>query len=267
VKITEQDSQHQHLEQQPIGQLLQAMNHESLAVVPAITQVLPHLERFMQQLVPRMAAGGRLVYAGAGTSGRLGVLDASECPPTFGVPPGVVVGLIAGGDVALRQAVEGAEDNRPQAEADLLALNPTPQDTLVGISASGHTPYVHQMLLKANSLGLLTAALVCNPDSPMAAAATHPLGVVVGPEFVTGSTRLKAGTAQKMVLNLISTVAMIRLGRVQGNRMVNMQLANDKLVDRGTRYVMEATQLPYEEAQKLLLAHGSVHRALEQFGK
>jgi N-acetylmuramic acid 6-phosphate etherase len=262
MHTTEQPSNLDGLNTLPVATLLAAMNQEDTAVPVAVQGALPQLEAFVTALVHRMQQGGRLFYTGAGTSGRLGVVDASECPPTFGVPPGVVVGLIAGGDTAIRQAVEGAEDDAEQGWQDVLNHRPTPLDTVVGISASGSAPYVLGAVRQARRAGLLTGCITCNTGSVLAQAVECAIEVVVGPEFITGSTRLKAGTAQKLVLNMISTVAMIRLGRVHGNRMVDMQLTNAKLVERGTRYVMDATGLPFDEAQALLLEHGSVRRAV-----
>ncbi|MBX3103237.1 MAG: N-acetylmuramic acid 6-phosphate etherase, partial [Bacteroidetes bacterium] len=234
-------------------------------VPQVVGTVLPALARLADAVADRMLAGGRLFYLGSGTSGRLGVVDASECPPTFGVPHGLVVGIIAGGDAAIRKAREGAEDDRHQGWQDLLAHQAGPQDTVLGITASGTTPYVLGALQQAREAGLLTASLSCCSPAAVSALVEHPLEVVTGPEFVTGSTRLKAGTAQKLVLNMLSTTVMIRLGRVHGNRMVDMLLTNDKLIARGTRYVAEATGLTETEAQALLLQHGSVRAAVTAF--
>ena len=231
----------------------------------AVGKTIPQIERLVTGLVERMREGGRLFYIGAGTSGRLGVLDASEIPPTYGMPNTLVIGLIAGGDHALRNPVEAAEDDPEKAWAELQKHGINATDTLVGIAASGTTPYVIGALRRARAEGLLTASISCNPDSPMAAEAEIAIEPVVGPEFVTGSTRMKSGTAQKMVLNMITTTAMIRLGRVKGNRMVNMQLTNQKLVDRGARMIMEELGLAYEEAKHLLLLHGSVKQAVDSY--
>lgn len=264
-KTTEADSLYHDLEQQPIGTLLQWMNEADQAVPRAVQASLPQIEAFLSALVPRLLDGGRLFYIGAGTSGRLGILDASECPPTFGVPPELVTGLIAGGDGAIRTAVEFAEDDTQQAWKDLEVAGIQPGDSLVGLSASGTTPYVLGGLRQARAAGVLTSCIVCNEGSPIALAAEHPIECIVGPEFITGSTRLKAGTAQKLILNMLSTISMIQLGRVQGNRMVDMQLSNAKLVERGTRYVMQATGLPQAEAEALLKQHGSVRAAIAAY--
>lgn len=245
------------------AEILNGINAEDQKVAKAVQAVLPQIEKLVNQLVPRMQEGGRLFYMGAGTSGRLGVVDASECPPTFGVSHDVVIGLIAGGDAAIRKAVENAEDDDQQGWKDLLANHITHKDTVVGIAASGTTPYVIGALNEARKNGNLTACITCNLGSPVAEAAEYPIEVNVGPEFVTGSTRMKSGTAQKLVLNMISTTAMIKLGRVKGNKMVDMQLSNDKLVDRGTRMVMEGLNIEYDKAKALLLKHGSVRLAVE----
>lgn len=265
VKITEQPSHYDGLENMSAAQIIAAMNREDHCVADAVERALPQIARFVERLTERMRRGGRLFYIGAGTSGRLGVLDASEIPPTFGMPPTVVVGIIAGGDTALRNPVEGAEDDVRQGWLDLQAHDICEADSLVGIAASGTTPYVIGAVREARRHGILTASIACNPGSPLAHEAEIPIEVVVGPEFVTGSSRMKAGTAQKMTLNMISTAAMIGLGRVKGNRMVNMQLTNTKLVDRGTRMIVDTLGLPYEQAQRLLLLHGSVARAVAAF--
>ena len=262
-KITEEPSYYDNLERMTVHDILAAMNREDSHVPRAVARALPQIEAFVEALSERMLRGGRLFYIGAGTSGRLGVLDASEIPPTFGMPPTVVIGLIAGGDRALRCPVEGAEDDEEQGWRDILAHEPTPEDTVVGIASSGTTPYVVGALRRAREFGMLTASVSSNPSSPLAAEADFPIETVVGAEFVTGSSRMKSGTAQKLVCNMISTAAMIRLGRVQGNRMVNMQLSNRKLVDRGTRMIVDQTGMPYERARRLLLLHGSVRRALD----
>jgi N-acetylmuramic acid 6-phosphate etherase len=247
-----------------VGELLEHINDEDLRVAEAVRQALPQIEALVTAIEPRMRRGGRLFYVGAGTSGRLGVLDASELPPTFGVSPDWVVGIIAGGDVALRRAVEHAEDDAQQGWKDLQAFLPTADDTVVGIAASGTTPYVIGALAEARKHGLLTGCVTSNPGTPLAAVADYPVETIVGPEFVTGSSRMKSGTAQKMVLNMISTALMIRMGRVRGNRMVRMQLKNAKLVDRGTRMLQEFLGLDYEEAQHRLLDAGSVDRVLQE---
>ena len=231
----------------------------------AVGREIPKIEKLVTRIVERMRRGGRLFYIGAGTSGRLGVLDASEIPPTYGMPNTLVIGLIAGGDRALRNPVESAEDDLDKAWEELQQYHINTNDTLVGIAASGTTPYVIGALRKARSEGILTASISCKPDSPMAAEAEIAIEPVVGPEFVTGSTRMKSGTAQKMVLNMITTSTMIKLGRVKGNRMVNMQLTNQKLVDRGTRMIMEELRLDYEQSKNLLLLHGSVREAIDSY--
>lgn len=262
-RITEHESEHHDLERMDTAELLRRIHAEDRRVPEAVGQVLPAIEALVDQVVDRMRRGGRLFYLGAGTSGRLGIVDASECPPTFGVPHGLVVGLIAGGDGAIRKAVEFAEDDREQGWKDLQEHAIGPDDTVVGIAASGTTPYVVAALERCEAEGILTGGITCNPGSPVALVARHPIVVVVGPEFVTGSTRMKSGTAQKLVLNMLSTAVMIRLGRVKGNRMVDMQLSNVKLIDRGTRMVMDALNIGYEAANDLLRKHGSVRRAVE----
>lgn len=264
-KITESESYYRDLDRMPVSEILDNINREDQKVALAARRVLPAIEKLVETLVPRMQRGGRLFYLGAGTSGRLGVLDASELPPTFGVPDTWVVGLIAGGDRALRHPVEAAEDDAERGWQELEARGISELDTVVGIAASGRTPYVIGALREARRRGILTAAIACNPDSPMAAEADIAIEPIVGPEFVTGSTRMKSGTAQKMVLNMISTATMIRLGRVRGNRMVNMQLTNQKLVDRGTRMLQAELGLGEEEARRLLLLHGSVSEVLDNY--
>ncbi len=266
-RSTEADSPVGDLTALSTAELLAAMNALDAEVPAVVSGCAPALGRLIDALAPRMQQGGRLFYLGAGTSGRLGVVDASECPPTFGVPAGMVVGIIAGGDAAIRRAVEGAEDDTAAGWAELTGtLAVTPLDTVVGLSASGTTPYVLGAVRAARAAGLLTACITCNVGSPLAAAVEHPLEAVVGPELLTGSTRLKAGTATKLLLNQLSTLTMIRLGRVQGSRMVDMQLSNAKLIARGTRYVAEATGLPEAEARALLLRHGSVRGAVAAHG-
>lgn len=264
-KITESESYYRDLDRMPVSEILDNINREDQKVALAVRRVLPAIEKLVEALVPRMQRGGRLFYLGAGTSGRLGVLDASELPPTFGVPDTWVVGLIAGGDRALRHPVEAAEDDAERGWQELEARGISELDTVVGIAASGRTPYVIGALREARRRGILTAAIACNPDSPIAAEADIAIEPIVGPEFVTGSTRMKSGTAQKMVLNMISTATMIRLGRVRGNRMVNMQLTNQKLVDRGTRMLQAELGLGEEEARRLLLLHGSVSEVLDNY--
>lgn len=263
-KITEQPSRYDHLEQMSVSELLQHINEEDALVAGAVRRALPQIQALVEAIEPRMKRGGRLFYVGAGTSGRLGVLDASELPPTFGVSPDWVVGLIAGGDEALRRAVENAEDHVEQGWRDLEAYQPMADDTVIGIAASGTTPYVIEAVRQARANGLLTGCITSNPDSPLAAVSDYPIETIVGPEFVTGSSRMKSGTAQKMVLNMISTTLMIRMGRVEGNRMVKMQLTNAKLVDRGTRMLQEMLGLSYDEAQERLLDAGSVDKAISR---
>ena len=259
---TEQPGAFNDLQNMDVHELLGAMHQVDHDVQPAVEAALPALAGLVEALVQRMAQGGRLFYLGAGTSGRLGVVDASECPPTYGVPHGVVVGIMAGGDNAIRRAVEGAEDDEAQGWRDLETHNLTKHDTVVGIAASGRTPYVVGALNQARKHGLLTGCVTCNPDSLIVRACDHPVVAVTGPEFVTGSTRMKAGTATKLLLNRLTTAAMVRLGHVQGNRMVDMQLSNAKLVERGSRMVSDATGLNMEEAEALLLSHGSVRAAV-----
>lgn len=263
-KITEQPSRYDHLEQMSVSELLQHINEEDALVAGAVRRALPQIQALVEAIEPRMRRGGRLFYVGAGTSGRLGVLDASELPPTFGVSPDWVVGLIAGGDEALRRAVENAEDHVEQGWRDLEAYQPMADDTVIGIAASGTTPYVIEAVRQARANGLLTGCITSNPDSPLAAVSDYPIETIVGPEFVTGSSRMKSGTAQKMVLNMISTTLMIRMGRIEGNRMVKMQLTNAKLVDRGTRMLQEMLGLSYDEAQERLLDAGSVDKAISR---
>ena len=264
VKITEQPSHFDHLEQMSALEILQHINEEDAIVADAVRKAIPQIHALVEAVVPRMKRGGRLFYVGAGTSGRLGILDASELPPTFGIPETWVVGIIAGGDRALRHAVERAEDVSEQGWRDLLAYHPVADDTVLGIAASGTTPYVVKAVKMARQHGLLTGGITNNLNTPLAKAAEYAIETVVGPEFVTGSTRMKSGTAQKMILNMISTTLMIRLGRVRGNRMVNMQLTNAKLIDRGTRMLQESLGLGYDEAQQRLLEAGSVEKALKR---
>ncbi len=265
IKYTETASHYDHLETFSTGEILRGINHEDKTIAGAVEKAIPHIESLVSAVLPRMQRGGRLFYLGAGTSGRLGIVDASECPPTFGVPHGLVIGLIAGGDNAIRKAVEFAEDSKTQGWDDLQEYMIGENDSVIGIAASGTTPYVIGALEKCNEQGIVTGCITCNPGSPVAAASKFPVEVVTGPEFVTGSTRMKAGTAQKLVLNMISTSLMIGLGRVKGNRMVDMQLSNNKLIDRGTRMVMEATGLDEKTAGELLMKHGSVRKAVSAF--
>jgi N-acetylmuramic acid 6-phosphate etherase len=266
-RITEQPSHYDHLEQMSVGELLRHINEEDALVADAVGKANPQIEALVEAIEARMRRGGRLFYVGAGTSGRLGVLDASELPPTFGVPEGWVTGIIAGGDEALRHAVEKAEDSPEQGWNDLLAFHPTADDSVIGIAASGTTPYVIGAIRQARQNGLLTGCITSNPNTPLAEASDFPIEIIVGPEFVTGSSRMKSGTAQKMVLNMISTTLMIRMGRVHGNRMVKMQLTNAKLVDRGTRMLQDYLGLDYDEAQQRLLDAGSVAGALKGKGR
>ncbi len=264
-KITEQSSLYDNLDKKTVNEILTEINLEDQKIALAVQKTIPEIEKLVTGIVERMKKGGRLFYIGAGTSGRLGVLDASEIPPTFGMPNTYVIGLIAGGDIALRNPVEAAEDDFDMGWSELLEFKINKNDVLVGIAASGTTPYVIGALRKARSNGLLTGAICCNPGSPVAAEAEIKIEPIVGPEYITGSTRMKSGTAQKLVLNMISSTTMIKLGRVKGNRMVNMQLTNKKLVDRGTRMLVEELNLPYEQAKNLLLLHGSVNEAMKHY--
>jgi len=267
-KVTETPSRYRHLEKMSINELLVDMNREDQTVPLAVAEAIPQIENLVKVISDKMLAGGRLFYIGSGTSGRLGIVDASECPPTFGVPYDLVIGLISGGDSAIRKAVEFAEDSVEQGWKDLQEYKINEKDVVVGIAASGTTPYVIGALEKCRQHNIITGSISCNPDSPVSKAADFPIEVIVGSEFVTGSTRMKSGTAQKLVLNMISTSVMIQLGRVDDNRMVHMQLSNDKLVERGTKMVMEeAGVVDYEEAKKLLLQHGSVKEAVESINK
>jgi N-acetylmuramic acid 6-phosphate etherase len=266
-RITETSSNYNDLEKLSTLELLSNINKEDQLVALAVEKEIPHIEAFIEACIIRMQQNGRLFYIGAGTSGRLGIVDASECPPTFGIGHGIVVGLIAGGDKAIRKAVEFAEDDKNQGWEDLKAYNITPMDTLVGIAASGSTPYVIGAIEEANKHGLLTAGICCNPGAALSSCVQFPITPIVGPEFVTGSTRMKSGTAQKLVLNMISTCLMIRLGRVKGNKMVDMQLSNHKLVDRGTLMIQEALTISYEEAGDLLKEFGSVRNAINAYSK
>ncbi len=264
-KITEEPSLYRNLELKPIREILTDINSEDQKVAVAVKEAIPQIEALVEAIVDKLKNGGRLFYIGAGTSGRLGVLDASECPPTYGVPKSLVIGLIAGGDTALRNSVENAEDDPEQAWKDLQPYSISEKDVLIGIAASGTTPYVINGLKTAGQLGIVTGSITCNPDAPVSKVSNYPVTVIVGPEYVTGSTRMKSGTAQKMVLNMITTSVMIRLGRVRDNKMVDMQLTNTKLIDRGVKMVMEKTNLGYDEANRLLLQHGSVRKAIDYF--
>jgi N-acetylmuramic acid 6-phosphate etherase len=263
-KVTEEESRYHDLENLRIQEILTHINQEDQTVPEAVARAIPQIEKLTVAITDKMLAGGRLFYIGAGTSGRLGVLDASEIPPTYGMPFDLIIGLIAGGEEAIRKPIENAEDDSEQGWADLEKYQIDEKDVVVGIAASGTTPYVIGAMEESRKRGIITGCIVCNPGSPIAALADFPVEVVVGPEFVTGSTRMKSGTAQKLVLNMISTTVMIQIGRVEDNKMVNMQLTNSKLVDRGTKMVMEGTGLTdYEEAKALLLKSGSVKKAIE----
>jgi len=264
-KITEMSSLHDNLEHCSVLELLAGINEEDHKIPFAVEKVIPELGKLVEAIVERMKRGGRIFYMGAGTSGRLGVLDASEIPPTYGMPKNLVIGLIAGGDTALRNSVEGAEDDLEKGWDELQGYKVTPNDTVIGIAASGTTPYVIGALKHSQEHGILTASISCNPNAPVSQYADIAIEAIVGPEFVTGSTRMKSGTAQKLILNMITTSTMIRLGRVKGNRMVNMQLTNKKLIDRGTRMIMEETHLEYDTANSLLLLHGSVKKAVDAY--
>ncbi len=266
-RTTESSSNYNDLEKMSVLELLTKINREDQTVATAVNTELSSIEGLVSEIIPRMKNGGRLFYIGAGTSGRLGIVDASECPPTFGVDHDLVIGLIAGGDSAIRKAVEFAEDDNKQAWVDLSDYDVNAIDTVIGIAASGTTPYVIGGLEQANEHGLLTGSITCNSGSPVAKVAQFPIEVVVGPEFVTGSTRMKSGTAQKLVLNMISTAVMIGLGKVKGNKMVDMQLSNHKLVDRGTKMIMDETGLSSEKARELLDKFESVRKAVDHFNQ
>jgi N-acetylmuramic acid 6-phosphate etherase len=265
LSVTETPSKFKNLDTMEVSKILASINREDAKVHKAVKKALPQIEQLVIRIIERMKQGGRVFYLGAGTSGRLGVLDASELPPTFGVPDNMVIGLIAGGDVALRKAVENAEDDPEKAWEELQGFNVQSLDTVIGIAASGTTPYVIGGVKRAREAGLLTGCITCNPGSKIAEVAEFPIEVIVGPEIVTGSTRLKAGTAQKLTLNMITTTIMIKLGRVKGNKMVNMQLTNAKLVVRGTRMLMEELGLEEEQSRKLLLEFGSVKKAIDGY--
>jgi N-acetylmuramic acid 6-phosphate etherase len=263
IRVTEQESRYNDIDQMSVLEILKGINAEDKSVPLAVEKSIPQIEKLASAVSDRMRSGGRLFYIGAGTSGRLGVVDASECPPTFGVPFDYVVGIIAGGDTAIRRAVENAEDDENQAWVDLSEYKINKKDCLVGLAASGTTPYVIGGLKAAREHGILTGCIVCNEGGPVAAVSDYPVEVVVGPEFLTGSTRMKSGTAQKLVLNMLSTTVMIKLGRVKGNKMVDMQLTNHKLVDRGTQMVMDELKIGYDQAEELLIRYGSVRKAVE----
>ena len=263
IRVTEQESRYNDIDQMSVLEILKGINAEDKSVPLAVEKSMPQIERLAAAVSDRMRSGGRLFYIGAGTSGRLGVVDASECPPTFGVPFDYVVGIIAGGDTAIRRAVENAEDDENQAWVDLSEYKINEKDCLVGLAASGTTPYVIGGLKTAREHGILTGCIVCNEGGPVAAVSDYPVEVVVGPEFLTGSTRMKSGTAQKLVLNMLSTTVMIKLGHVKGNKMVDMQLTNHKLVDRGTQMVMDELKIGYDQAEALLIRYGSVRKAVD----
>ena len=266
LSTTEEDSLYPNLSELSVAEILEAINREDQKVALAVKDQLKAISALVEAVAEAMEKGGRLFYIGAGTSGRLGILDASECPPTYGVPYDLVTGIIAGGDGAIRKAVEFAEDNTELAYEDLKASGLSDKDFVIGISASGRTPYVLGGIKACNENGILTGSICCNMNSEISKHSRYPVEVVVGPEIITGSTRMKAGTAQKLVLNMITSTVMVRLGKVEGSKMVNMQLSNHKLIDRGTRMVMEKTGLVYEQANELLLKYGSVKKALEYYG-
>ena len=264
-KITESDSNYDGLEKMSVFDLLLNINREDKTVALSVAAQIPQIEKLINAIVLQMKNGGRLFYLGAGTSGRLVIVDASECPPTFGVDHGLVVGLMAGGDKAIRKAVEFAEDRSSLGWEDLKNHNITSRDVVIGIAASGTTPYVIGALKKCQEEKIITGCIVCNEGSPVSEVSDYPVEVVVGPEFVTGSTRMKSGTAQKLVLNMISTSVMIKLGKVKGNKMVDMQLSNNKLVDRGTKMIMKELSVNYETAHSLLEKYGSVRNAVNNY--
>ncbi|WP_452221063.1 N-acetylmuramic acid 6-phosphate etherase [Lacinutrix salivirga] len=265
TKITEKDSNYNNLENMSIPELLNNINKEDQTIPNAVKKALPQIEALVKQVVLKLKNGGRLFYIGAGTSGRLGILDASECPPTFGVSHDLVIGLIAGGDTAIRKAVEFAEDSKTQGWKDLQAYKVNSNDIVIGIAASGTTPYVITALEICNQNNIITGCITSNKNSPLALTAQYPIEVIVGPEFVTGSSRMKAGTAQKLVLNMITTTTMIQLGHIKGNKMVDMQLSNDKLVDRGAKMITSELKISYQEALKLLNKYGSVRESIKNF--
>ncbi len=267
IKTTEQSSKYEHLEKMSVPELLFNINQEDKTVPFAVEKALPQIENLVTEIVAKMKSGGRLFYIGAGTSGRLGIVDASECPPTFGVPIDWVNGIIAGGDKAIRKAVENAEDHTTQAWIDLQYQNISDNDVVIGIAASGTTPYVIGGLKKCNENNITTGSISCNSGSPLSQTAKFPIEVIVGPEFVTGSSRMKAGTAQKLVLNMISTATMIQLGKVKGNKMIDMQLSNNKLVDRGIKMIMNEIDINYTLAENLLKQYGSVRAAISNYQK
>jgi len=265
-KITEQESHYRHLEKMPIQEILTGINKEDQTVAEAVEKVIPQIEKLVEAITDKMLMGGRLFYIGAGTSGRLAVVDASECPPTYGVPYGLVIAVIAGGEKAITTAIEFAEDDMQRGWKDLRAYKVNKADVVIGIASSGTTPYVIGALKKCRAKGITTGSISCNPDSPLSTCAEFPIEIIVGPEFVTGSTRMKGGTAQKMVLNMISTAAMIQIGRVEDNKMVNMQLTNKKLLNRGMEMLMEKSGIKNEAtAKQLLLKYGSVKKAIDHY--
>jgi len=265
TKTTEQSSHYNHLEKMSVNELLTNINNEDQKVAKAVQIATPQIENLVKKIIPKLKSGGRLFYIGAGTSGRLGILDASECPPTFGVSDNVVIGLIAGGDVAIRKAVENAEDSTEQGWKDLTEYKISKKDIVIGIAASGTTPYVISALKECNKQQITTGCITMNNESPLAKTAQYPIVCVVGPEFVTGSSRMKAGTAQKLILNMISTTVMIQLGKVKGNKMVDMQLSNDKLVQRGAKMIADELSIDQALAKKLLIEHGSVRNAVTNY--
>jgi N-acetylmuramic acid 6-phosphate etherase len=267
IPVTEASSRYSHLEKMPVRDLLKNINREDNNVPVAVGKAIPSIEKLVKAIIPKMKKGGRLFYLGAGTSGRLGIVDASECPPTFGVPQNMVIGLIAGGDAAIRKAVEFAEDDTKQGWKDLGRYKITDKDVVIGIAASGTTPYVIGALEQCNKHDIITGCITCNPDSPVAETAKYPVVIEVGPEFVTGSTRMKAGTAQKLVLNMISTSVMISLGKVKGNKMVDMQLTNNKLVKRGVRMLEKELHISTAKAHSLLMKYGNVRKAIVHANK
>jgi N-acetylmuramic acid 6-phosphate etherase len=265
IKTTEQDSYYNHLEMMSVSELLKGINNEDKTVAIAVEKALPQIEKLVTQIVSKLKNGGRLFYIGAGTSGRLGILDASECPPTFGVSHDLVIGLIAGGDTAIRKAVEFAEDSTTLGWKDLQSYHINQNDVVVGIAASGTTPYVISALEMCNKSGIITGCITCNHNSPLSQTAQFPIETIVGPEFVTGSSRMKAGTAQKLVLNMLTTTTMIQLGHIKGNKMVDMQLSNSKLVDRGTKMIMSELNISIDEAKNLLDKFGNVRLAIKNY--
>ncbi|TMM28648.1 N-acetylmuramic acid 6-phosphate etherase [Polaribacter aestuariivivens] len=267
IKTTEQDSKYNHLEKMTVKEILFHINNEDKTVPLAVEKALPQIEKLTTQIVQKLKNGGRLFYIGAGTSGRLGILDASECPPTFGVPHELVVGLIAGGDIAIRKAVENAEDSKNQGWLDLQTHNVSEKDVVVGIAASGTTPYVIAALEKCNENNIITGCITCNKNSPLSVVSQFPIEVVVGSEFVTGSSRMKAGTAQKLVLNMLSTTTMIQLGKVKGNKMVDMQLSNNKLVERGEKMLVKELNIDQATAATLLKKYGNVRNSIINYKK